>query len=80
MPTLDVEVLFDDCRFRDCTHRAEPGCAVLAALEAGGLDRARWASYTKLQRELDMMARRAQSRERRAGARDGRPLRSIMLK
>ena len=68
----DVEGLFVDCRFRDCTHRAEPGCAVLAALGSGGLDTRRWASYTKLQRELEAMARRARSRERQAQAKDAK--------
>jgi len=40
-----------ECRFRDCTHEGEPGCAVSKALEAGELEPARWASYQKLLRE-----------------------------
>lgn len=47
----DVEALAGSCRFADCTHRAEPGCAVRDAIEAGDLDDARLAAYTKLQRE-----------------------------
>ena len=39
------------CRFADCGHDAEPGCAVRAAIEAGAIESARWASYVKLQRE-----------------------------
>jgi ribosome biogenesis GTPase len=54
-----VEEAFDDvtelvalCRFSDCAHDTEPGCAVKEALRDGTLDRERWASYRKLQREL----------------------------
>ena len=39
------------CRFRDCRHRGEPGCAIAAALESGALDDARFASFEKLRRE-----------------------------
>jgi len=48
----DIETLAAECRFRDCGHSNEPGCAVRAALESGWLDDARWRSYGKLQREL----------------------------
>jgi ribosome biogenesis GTPase len=48
----DVEALFDDCRFSDCSHHGEPGCAVRAALDDGRLDPGRWRSYEKLQAEL----------------------------
>jgi ribosome biogenesis GTPase len=48
----DIEALALTCRFRDCAHGAEPGCAVRAALEVGALDRGRWLSYDKLGREL----------------------------
>ncbi len=47
----DVEALAERCRFRDCTHRTEPGCAVRAALESGELSGARFASYKKLRAE-----------------------------
>ena len=47
----DVEQLTARCRFRDCTHENEPGCAVRAALERGELDPARWRSYQKLTAE-----------------------------
>ena len=49
----DVEELGQSCRFRDCRHSGEPGCAVVAAAENGGLDRDRMASYLKLQSELE---------------------------
>jgi ribosome biogenesis GTPase len=48
----DIDALAENCRFRDCKHDAEPGCAVRAALENGSLDRARYASYQKLQKEI----------------------------
>lgn len=47
----DVERIVNACRFTDCQHRTEPGCAVRAALEDGSLDADRWKSYQKLQRE-----------------------------
>ncbi len=48
----DVEGFAAQCRFNDCAHRSEPGCAVRAALASGELERERWESYLKLQREL----------------------------
>ncbi|HEX2295242.1 MAG TPA: ribosome small subunit-dependent GTPase A, partial [Actinomycetota bacterium] len=48
----DVAELAEGCRFTDCTHEHEPGCAVIAALEAGRLPAERLGSYRKLQREL----------------------------
>lgn len=48
----DIDELGADCRFRDCGHDTEPGCAVLAAVETGALAAARLASFRKLQREL----------------------------
>ncbi|MFN3521980.1 MAG: ribosome small subunit-dependent GTPase A [Phenylobacterium sp.] len=54
----DVEALAGQCRFSDCSHEREPGCAVRAALERGALDEGRWRSYVKLQRELAWLDRR----------------------
>jgi ribosome biogenesis GTPase / thiamine phosphate phosphatase len=48
----DIEALAVQCRFGDCVHGNEPGCAVRAALETGLLDAARWSSYLKLRGEL----------------------------
>jgi len=48
----EVEDLAEDCRFRDCCHENEPGCAVLAAVQAGVLLPERLESYRKLSREL----------------------------
>jgi ribosome biogenesis GTPase / thiamine phosphate phosphatase len=44
----DVFEIMDHCRFRDCKHDREPGCAVQAAIEAGQLDPARWRSLERL--------------------------------
>jgi ribosome biogenesis GTPase / thiamine phosphate phosphatase len=80
----DVEALAGGCRFSDCAHRTEPGCAVQAAVAAGTLDAGRLESFRHLQRELryleirhDARARsderkrwRALSREQRLRSRD----------
>lgn len=47
----DVSALAEDCRFADCTHTSEPGCAVLAAIESGDLEPARLEAMRKLERE-----------------------------
>jgi ribosome biogenesis GTPase len=54
----DVTALFAQCRFRDCGHGEEPGCAVQRALAEGMLPPARWRAYEKLQRENAFEARR----------------------
>jgi ribosome biogenesis GTPase len=48
----DIAGLAERCRFRDCSHSTEPGCAVRDAIAIGELDPARWRSYVKMQREL----------------------------
>ena len=48
----DIERLPQDCKFSDCGHDNEPGCAVRAALESGALDPDRWAHFQKLKLEL----------------------------
>ena len=54
----DIEALMSECRFVDCAHRTEPGCAVRAAIAQGTLDPSRLASYQKMQRELSYVERR----------------------
>lgn len=49
----DIEDLADQCRFGDCSHNGEPGCAVRAAIESGTLSEKRFENYRKLQKELD---------------------------
>ena len=79
----DVEALAAQCRFRDCTHHEEPGCAVRAAVESSELTPERYASYQALQQEMAAMrdrreeARRmnkekvSDTKRRRAGAPKG---------
>jgi ribosome biogenesis GTPase len=76
----DIEALAATCRFHDCGHDSEPGCAVTAAVAAGSLDEDRLASWRKLQRELAYLARRQDARlradERRKWARLNREARA----
>jgi ribosome biogenesis GTPase len=78
----DVTALFERCRFNDCAHDREPGCAVHAALDEGTLDPLRWESYLKLQRELEHLERRldkrAQSEARKEWAKRGAEGREAM--
>ena len=54
----EITELVDQCRFADCSHRREPGCAVLAAVADGRISEERLASWRKLRRELDRLAAR----------------------
>lgn len=58
----DIEELATGCRFNDCGHTVEPGCAVLEAVAAGDLLQRRLDNYRKLQREAAYQARRADAR------------------
>jgi ribosome biogenesis GTPase len=55
----DVAAIATRCRFSDCSHRTEPGCAILAALDDGVLPLDRWQSFQKLQREQAHANRKA---------------------
>jgi ribosome biogenesis GTPase len=48
----DVVALAARCRFSDCRHESEPGCAVREAIAVGAIGAERWASYRKLQKEI----------------------------
>ncbi|GGH87281.1 ribosome biogenesis GTPase [Pullulanibacillus pueri] len=52
----DIETLADQCKFRDCHHEQEPGCAIKIAIENGELSSERYKSYVKLQREAKFLA------------------------
>ena len=54
----DISALASQCKFSDCSHGSEPGCAVQAALADGRLSAERIASYDKLQRELKYLHRK----------------------
>jgi ribosome biogenesis GTPase len=60
----DIELLADACRFRNCTHQDEPGCAVRAAVHSGTLPPARLTNYQKLMREAEVAAARTDTRLR----------------
>jgi ribosome biogenesis GTPase len=60
----DVAELAAQCRFNDCSHQTEPGCAVRAALEDGTIGPERWDSHRRLQRELRALAIRKDQRVR----------------
>ena len=60
----DVEALASDCKFRDCQHEQEPGCAVQAAIATGDLDPGRLRSYQKLQREQQWLVQRQDTHAR----------------
>ena len=68
----DIDELAAGCRFGDCAHEQEPGCAVQAALADGSLDAARFDSYRTLERERQHLARKQDARLRRARRRGNR--------
>ena len=76
----DVEEIARRCRFSDCAHDQEPGCAIRDALAEGSLAPERWQSYLKLQRELEAielrrnhLLRQERVREYKIRARQNRP-------
>lgn len=54
----DIDDLLHECRFNNCSHNGEPGCAIEAALESGELDEARYNSWIKLRKEAAYLERR----------------------
>ncbi|WP_172264008.1 ribosome small subunit-dependent GTPase A [Caulobacter sp. RHG1] len=56
----DIERLIETCKFNDCAHTGEPGCAVRGALDSGALDPARWAHFKKLGAELAAIEAKAE--------------------
>lgn len=60
----EIEELAIQCRFSDCAHQSEPGCAVKAAVAGGSLDPGRLSSYRKLLRELRAVAAKTDARIR----------------
>jgi len=63
----DVETLAQECRFRDCSHHDEPGCAVQAAIETGDLARTRLDSYHALAEEIEQVRSRRNEARRLRG-------------
>jgi ribosome biogenesis GTPase len=66
---VEIEAAAGDCKFRDCLHIGEPGCAVAAAMEAGDVDEGRLVSYRALLKELplDSFERDGLTRQKRRG-------------
>lgn len=54
----EIVELGTQCRFKDCEHQTEPGCAILKALQTGELNQEKWDSYQKLKRELQFHERK----------------------
>jgi ribosome biogenesis GTPase len=55
----EIGAIAEGCRFADCSHESEPGCAVRDALAEGRIDARRWAGYEKLRREAAHAARQS---------------------
>jgi len=71
----DIEALSEQCRFRDCQHQREPGCAVRAAIDDGTLDAARYAHFLKLRDEVAGAADRLATRlAQKAEEKPGKPV------
>lgn len=70
----EIGELAVECRFADCRHETEPGCAVIEAVETGELAQRRLESYRDLRRELDALAAKTEERARRERERQGRIL------
>ena len=62
----EIDRLAARCRFRDCRHHSEPGCAVLHALEDRSLEQSRYDSYCKLEKELEFVESRRDEALRQA--------------
>lgn len=60
----DIEALAASCRFANCAHGQEPGCAVRRAVESGAIERGRYENYLKLRREEERRSRRGRERKR----------------
>jgi ribosome biogenesis GTPase len=69
----DIAALSAGCRYRDCSHGAEPGCAVRDAVAAGRVPAERHGSFLRLRRELDAVEHERREAARRPAARAGRP-------
>jgi len=62
----EIEELSKRCRFRNCQHESEPGCAVKEALETGTLSQERWKSYKNLLREIRFYEKKQQNEEKKS--------------
>lgn len=70
----DISLLEERCKYQDCKHRSDDGCAIRAALEAGKLDRERYEGFLKLEQEIAALRRNRKKREMTISRRDRREL------
>ena len=70
----EIDELAGQCRFSDCRHEGEPGCAVMEALREGKLDQNRYASYLELRREMDWLDSRRSEKGRLDERKKGKTL------
>ena len=61
----EIEELSASCKFRDCSHTGEPGCAVLQAVDSGEIERNRYENYLSMQKELEYLRSRRDERSRK---------------
>ena len=73
----EISTLADKCKFRDCTHTVEKGCAVLDALEQGNIEQSRYDNFIKLRKESDYYER-SYLEKRRRDKEFGKMVKSIM--
>ncbi len=66
----DIDELATNCKFSDCTHQTEPGCAIQIALEDGSLDKKRYNGYLRLQKEMAHLKIRQDQKESRRVSRE----------
>lgn len=68
----DIEELILKCRFRNCSHRSEPGCAVIGAIKRGELPEKRWNNYNKMLREVKFLEERKKKKNTYSQVKKGR--------
>lgn len=61
----DIEILSDQCFFKDCRHQREPGCAIIEAIDNGTLESKRYHNYLKMQRELAHIAQKEKEKSKK---------------
>jgi ribosome biogenesis GTPase / thiamine phosphate phosphatase len=60
----EVEAIIKECRFSNCTHKSEPGCAIRVALRSGRLEEKKWINWQKLQKEIRFIESKVNKKER----------------
>jgi len=61
-PLEDILEMSLRCKFTNCQHESEPGCAIKSALANGGIQQQRWKNYLKMKKELDLLAKKKSRR------------------